>query len=149
MQLLRFLKILAVSLHFGLDQFATTHSRLRWLRAPLRVLLFWRPLRRARGERLRMALETLGPIFVKFGQVLSTRRDLIPLDIADELARLQDRVPPFPPEQVQKIVRRVYADRESDVFAQFDPVAVASASVESSSASWYSQESRRATARRK
>jgi ubiquinone biosynthesis protein len=51
--------------------------------------------RRTRGERLRLALEELGPIFVKFGQALSTRRDLLPVDIADELAKLQDRVPPF------------------------------------------------------
>ena len=75
MQLLRFLKIFAVSLRFGLDEFAMTHGRLRFLRAPVRTLLFWRALERPRGERLRLALETLGPIFVKFGQVLSTRRD--------------------------------------------------------------------------
>ncbi len=129
MQLLRFLKILAVSLRFGLDEFAMTHGRLRLLRAPVRMLLFWRTLERPRGERLRLALETLGPIFVKFGQVLSTRRDLIPADIADELARLQDRVPPFPSDEVQAILERVYAGHDGGVFASFDPVPVASASV--------------------
>ncbi len=129
MQLLRLLKIFLVSLRFGLDDLATGHNRLRFLRMPLRTVLFWRSLERPRGERLRLALETLGPIFVKFGQVLSTRRDLIPADIADQLVLLQDRVPPFPFEQVQEILRRVYADRDGDVFAHFDPVAVASASV--------------------
>jgi ubiquinone biosynthesis protein len=129
MRFLRFLTILFVSLRFGLDEFALRHGGLRFLRGPMRAFFFWRPLKRPRGERLRLALENLGPIFVKFGQVLSTRRDLIPPDIADELARLQDRVPPFPPEQVQQILRRVYADRDDEVFAEFDPVAVASASV--------------------
>jgi ubiquinone biosynthesis protein len=129
MQLLRFLRILAVSLRFGLDEFAMTHGSLRFLRAPVRMLLFWRTLERPRGERLRLALETLGPIFVKFGQVLSTRRDLIPADIADELARLQDRVPPFPSDEVQAILERVYAGHDGGVFASFDPVPVASASV--------------------
>lgn len=129
MQLLRFLTILFVSLRFGLDEFVLEHSGLRFVRWPIRVLLFWRPLKRPRGERLRLALENLGPIFVKFGQVLSTRRDLIPPDIADELARLQDRVPPFPSAQVEQILQRVYADRDSEVFSEFDPIAVASASV--------------------
>ncbi len=129
MQLLRFLNILFVSLRFGLDEFAFAQGGLRFLRGPTRVLLFWRRLDQGRGERLRLALEHLGPIFVKFGQALSTRRDLIPADIADELARLQDQVPPFPTEQVQQIMDRVFADRDGEIFAEFDPVAVASASV--------------------
>ena len=128
MQLLRFLRILAVSLRFGLDEFAMSHGRLRFLRAPVRTLLFWRTLERPRGERLRMALETLGPIFVKFGQVLSTRRDLIPPDVADELVRLQDQVPPFPFEEVEAILKRVYTDYD-DVFSSFEREPVASASV--------------------
>ena len=129
MQLLRFFTIVFVSLRFGLDEFAMQHGVLRFMRWPTRVLLFWRPLKRPRGERLRLALENLGPIFVKFGQVMSTRRDLVPADIADELALLQDRVPPFPFDQVEQILKRVYADRDGEVFAVFDPVAVASASV--------------------
>jgi ubiquinone biosynthesis protein len=60
-------------------------------------MFFWRDITAPRAIRLRLALEELGPIFVKFGQVLSTRRDLMPPDIADELSLLQDRVPPFPP----------------------------------------------------
>ena len=79
-----------------------------------------------RGERLRQALETLGPIFVKFGQVLSTRRDLVPLDIADELAKLQDRVPPFPAEQVLATLARAYGKPVDQVFKAFDRVPVAS-----------------------
>ncbi len=128
MQLLRFFRILYVSVHFGLDEYVLAHSRLRFLRLPLRVLLFWRRLDRPRGQRLRLALEALGPVFVKFGQVLSTRRDLMPVDIVDELTLLQDRVPPFPFEQVKRTMDRAYADR-GNFFADFDQVAVASASV--------------------
>jgi ubiquinone biosynthesis protein len=128
MQLLRLFIIFRITFRFGLDEFATGHNRLRFLRAPFGVLFFWRSLKRPRGERLRLALEELGPIFVKFGQVLSTRRDLLPVDIVDELVLLQDSVPPFPFEQVQQVLDRVYAGR-SDVFANFEKVAVASASV--------------------
>ena len=94
----RLLKIIGVSLRYGLDEFFLGHERVRGLRAALRLLMFWRRLEAPRAQRLRLALEALGPIFVKFGQVLSTRRDLLPADIAEELAKLQDRVPPFPSE---------------------------------------------------
>ena len=96
MKLLRLARILSIGLRFGLEEFFLGHERVRPLRWLVRVTLFWRPLSEPRGVRLRRALEALGPIFVKFGQMLSTRRDLVPLDIADELAQLQDRVPPFP-----------------------------------------------------
>jgi ubiquinone biosynthesis protein len=82
-----------------------------------------------RGPRLRKALETLGPISVKFGQVLSTRRDLVPLDIADELARLQDQVPPFRSELALAEVERSLGRKIQDVFAAFDEKPVASASI--------------------
>ena len=129
MHLLRLLKILRVSLRYGLDEYFLGHERVRLLRPLLSTALFWRRLERPRGERLRLALEVLGPIFVKFGQVLSTRRDLIPRDIADELAKLQDRVPPFPAEQVYRSLERSYRQPVERVFEHFDPVAVASASV--------------------
>jgi len=129
MHLLRLFKIVYVSLRFGLDEFFLAHARARGLRLLIAGLLFWRRLDRPRGERLRLALEALGPIFVKFGQVLSTRRDLIPLDIADELAKLQDQVPPFPAEQVFQTLERAYGKPAAEVFERFDPVAVASASV--------------------
>ena len=96
MSLFRFIKIAHVVVHYGLDEFLLGHERVRGLRGLLKVLLFWRQLDQPRAVRLRLALESLGPIFVKFGQVLSTRRDLMPPDIADELAQLQDNVPAFP-----------------------------------------------------
>lgn len=129
MRLLRLLRILWVAQRFGLDEFVLGHERVRALRWAVRVTLFWRRLDRPRGERLRLALESLGPIFVKFGQMLSTRRDLIPTDIADELALLQDRVPPFPSEQARAVLRRAYGRDAAEVFAEFDPAPVASASV--------------------
>jgi ubiquinone biosynthesis protein len=129
MLLFRLLRILGVSLRYGLDEFFLGHERVRGLRAALKLLLFWRRLEAPRAERLRLALEALGPIFVKFGQVLSTRRDLLPSDIADELAKLQDQVPPFAPALVQAALARAYRKPVRQVFAEFDSVAVASASV--------------------
>ncbi len=129
MRLLRLLRILWVAQRFGLDEFVLGHERVRPLAWLVRATLFWRRLDRPRGERLRQALEALGPIFVKFGQMLSTRRDLIPADIADELARLQDRVPPFPSVEAEAVLRRAYGREASEVFAEFDATPVASASV--------------------
>ena len=83
----------------------------------------------ARGVRLRLALEHLGPVFVKFGQLLSTRRDLIPLDIADELARLQDHVPPFPGEEAGRIVEAAISKPIEEAFSRFERTPMASASV--------------------
>ncbi len=128
-RLLRLLKILWVSFRYGLDELFLGHERVRALRGLIRFLLFWRTLKDARGVRLRKALEDLGPIFVKFGQVLSTRRDLLPQDIADELAKLQDRVPPFPSVQAIATLERVYGKPVSEVFAEFQAEPVASASV--------------------
>src|SRR5712691_9882671 len=102
----RLAKILWIALRFGLDEFALA-SGSRLARA-LNALFFFRGLSEPRGVRLRLALEALGPIFVKFGQLLSTRRDLLPADLADELAKLQDRVPPFATEQVIATLERVY-----------------------------------------
>ncbi|MBX3665179.1 MAG: ubiquinone biosynthesis regulatory protein kinase UbiB, partial [Burkholderiales bacterium] len=129
MRLLRLLKILRVALRFGLDEFLLGHERVRALRAAVGTLLFWRDLSAPRAVRLRCALETLGPIFVKFGQVLSTRRDLMPPDIADELAQLQDHVPPFPGAEAERILREAYGRPVDQVFTRFDSTPVASASV--------------------
>lgn len=87
--------IVFVALRYGLDELVLTSFQKPWLRVIARIVSVGRNLRAPRGQRLREALERLGPIFVKFGQVLSTRRDLLRADIADGLARLQDRVPPF------------------------------------------------------
>jgi ubiquinone biosynthesis protein len=82
-----------------------------------------------RGERLRLALQELGPVYVKFGQILSTRRDLLPQDIADELALLQDQVPPFPGEEARAIIEKALGEPVSEVFASFDTTPLASASI--------------------
>jgi len=129
MRLLRLLRILSVGARYGLDEFLLGHERMAGLRALINAVFFWRRLREPRSVRLRQALETLGPIFVKFGQVLSTRRDLLPPDIADELAKLQDRVPPFPAAEVMAILQRVYGRPASEVFRDFGAEPVASASV--------------------
>lgn len=82
-----------------------------------------------RGERLRLALQELGPVYVKFGQILSTRRDLLPLDIADELALLQDQVPAFPGEQAREIIEKALGEPVDTIFASFDTQPLASASI--------------------
>jgi ubiquinone biosynthesis protein len=128
-RLFRLTKILSVSIRFGLEEFFLGHERVRLVRVLIKAALFWRRLDAPRAVRLRRALEALGPIFVKFGQVLSTRRDLLPADIADELAKLQDQVPPFPAEQVVAILKRVYAGPLEQVFSEFNRDPVASASV--------------------
>src|SRR3954471_13771860 len=129
MRLTRLAIIVLVALKYGLDEFLTGHERFRAVRPLAGALTFWRDTSAPRALRLRLALEALGPIFVKFGQMLSTRRDLLPPDIADELAKLQDRVPPFPVEFVYATLTRAYARPVDAVFAQFDGVAIASASV--------------------
>jgi ubiquinone biosynthesis protein len=129
MRLLRLLKIIFVVLRFGLDEFLLAHSRTRWLLVPINLLLFARDTSAPRAERLRHALESLGPIFVKFGQMLSTRRDLIPVDIADELAKLQDQVPPFPSAQAVVLLEAAYNKKLNEVFFSFEETPVASASV--------------------
>ena len=128
-QLARALFIAFTLLRFGIDDIALSGLRQRWLRLLARAAMLGRRYDEPRGVRLRRALERLGPIFVKFGQVLSTRRDLLPPDIADELARLQDRVPPFPGARSIAIVERAFGRTLSDVFASFDAEPVASASI--------------------
>ncbi len=122
-RLLRLLRIVMVGLRFGLYEFVPRfeHNRL--------IALFARSNAGPRAVRLRRALETLGPIFVKFGQVLSTRRDLLPPDIADELAKLQDRVPPFPSAQALAEIERSLGKSIAEVFSDFSRDPVASASI--------------------
>jgi len=129
MRVLRLARIILTGARYGLDEFLLGHERVKLVRWLVNLLFFWRPLKEPRAVRLRLALESLGPIFVKFGQVLSTRRDMLPNDIADELAKLQDRVPPFPSDQALAVLRRAYGRDAKDVFAEFDPTPVASASV--------------------
>jgi ubiquinone biosynthesis protein len=129
MRLLRLIRIVWIALRFGLDEFILGHERFRALRPLVGTLTSWRRLQGSRAVRLRLALEALGPIFVKFGQVLSTRRDLLPTDLADELAKLQDQVPPFDSARVRATLERTYQRPVESVFATFDFTPVASASV--------------------
>ena len=126
--LLRMLAIQRVLVKYGLDDIIKeTH-----LWRPLRFLFYLAPRRKNSapvGERIRLALEELGPIFVKFGQAISTRRDLLPPDIADELAKLQDAVPPFPAEQALAIIEEAYGESVSTVFERFDKEPLAAASI--------------------
>ncbi len=131
-QFFRLIQINHVLAKHRLDEFIQATHLLR----PLRFLNYLSPYRlthsnkEPRGERLRLALEELGPIFVKFGQILSTRRDLLPDDIADSLASLQDRVAPFPNEQALALIQEAYGDQSLDeIFAHIDEQALASASI--------------------
>jgi ubiquinone biosynthesis protein len=121
--------IVWVVFRYGLDELVLSGFQKPWLARLTRVLTFGRALDAPRGQRLREALERLGPIFVKFGQVLSTRRDLMPVDIADELARLQDRVPPFPSEVAVATIERALRKPLSELFVSFEQEPVASASI--------------------
>jgi len=123
-RLLRLVQIFAIAASHGLHEFMPPLPGdvvLRLLAAGRRD--------QPRGRRLREALERLGPIFVKFGQILSTRRDLLPLDIADELARLQDRVPPFDPDLALAIIERSIGRPLGEVFATIERTPLASASI--------------------
>ena len=121
--------IVWVVLRYGLDELVLSSFQRPGIRLLTRIVSLGRNLDAPRGERLREALERLGPIFVKFGQVLSTRRDLLPPDIADELARLQDRVPPFPSDVAVACIERAFGKPLTDVFSHFEQVPVASASI--------------------
>jgi len=121
--------IVWVVLRYGLDELVLTSFQKPWLRLVARIVSVGRNLDAPRGQRLREALERLGPIFVKFGQVLSTRRDLLPVDIADELARLQDRVPPFDSAVAVATIERALRKPLKDIFVSFEQTPVASASI--------------------
>lgn len=129
MRWLRGLFILWIVFRFGLDELVLSNFRHPFLRGLTRVLTLGRRLDAPKGQRLRQALESLGPIFVKFGQVLSTRRDLLPPDIADELAHLQDRVPPFDSAVAVATIERSLGLPVDEVFADFERKPVASASI--------------------
>jgi len=130
-QILRLIYINRILVKHGLDEvILATH-----LFRPIRFVLYLAPwnwvrfTRQPRAVRIRRALEDLGPIFVKLGQILSTRRDLLADDIAEELSRLQDRVPPFPGVLAKEIIEAVYGKPILETFAEFDETPLASASV--------------------
>lgn len=114
----------------GLDDVLTSHHRLNMFRFLIYLNpWFWTRKKVKRGEAIRITLETLGPLFVKFGQALSTRPDILPADIAFELSKLQDKVPPFSSDWVQKILQKAYGKSIHEVFDEFDLEPLASASM--------------------
>ena len=129
---LRVAHITWVLMRHGLDEFILAAHLFR----PIRFLRFLSPFylaqlgkRPPRGVRIRRALEDLGPIYVKFGQILSTRRDLLPDDIAEELTKLQDSVPPFPGDKAQKLIEQALGGPVEQFFDDFEPTPLASASI--------------------
>jgi ubiquinone biosynthesis protein len=129
LKFLRLLKILTVATRYGLDEIAMSGLRVPRTTRLINTVLFWRRITSPRAIRLRLALEELGPIFVKFGQVLSTRPDLMPPDIVAELSMLQDRVPPFPSELAVAQITRSLGAHPDQLFASFEHTPVASASI--------------------
>ena len=124
-------KIITVFSRHRLDTFIDLEKLPRRLRWPLKMAP-WRLLpasSQSRGEHLRLALEELGPVFIKFGQMLSTRRDLLPEDIADELEKLQDDVPPFDQAQAVAIIEQALGAPVNELFGEFASEPMASASV--------------------
>jgi len=128
-RLFRLFRILLVLWRMGLDDLVLAGVPYRGARLLRKVLSLGRRFDQPRGVRLRLALESLGPIFVKFGQVLSTRRDLLPPDLVEELARLQDRVPPFPSAQAAALIEQALGRPLDALFEVFEAEPVASASV--------------------
>jgi ubiquinone biosynthesis protein len=130
-QVIRLIHINYILAKNGLDNVVVSIR----LFAPLRFMVYFNPwnwFRKeplTRGQALRKSLEQLGPIFIKFGQALSTRPDILPEDIAIELSKLQDKVPPFASNKAIAIIQQVYGLSPYDIFAEFDPIALASASM--------------------
>jgi ubiquinone biosynthesis protein len=127
--LLRMIRIQRVLVRHGLDEIITATHFLRPLRFLFRLFPRARDVSEPLGKRIRLALIELGPIFVKFGQAVSTRRDLLPTDVADELAELQDRVPPFGVDEAIAILDKVYGQSVHEVFSRFDREPLAAASI--------------------
>jgi ubiquinone biosynthesis protein len=130
-QSINLIRIYLVIVRYGLDELLLSLEVLR----PLRFVSYFtpgywfRPKNLARGARIRLALEELGPIFIKFGQILSTRRDLLPDDIAFELAKLQDNVTPFCGNEARQIIETAYGKRIDEVFSEFETTPMAAASI--------------------
>ncbi len=126
---LRVMHIAWVLMRHGLDELVLAAHLFR----PIRFFRFLSPFywgqKPPRGVRVRRALEDLGPLYVKFGQILSTRRDLLPDDIAIELSKLQDQVPPFPGDQARRLVEKALGQSVKELFAEFDSAPLASASI--------------------
>ncbi|MBF2760894.1 MAG: 2-polyprenylphenol 6-hydroxylase, partial [Ectothiorhodospiraceae bacterium AqS1] len=129
MNLFRLATIASTTLRFGLDEIVARSWPDSWHARLWFLLFFWRGYAEPRGVRLRRALEALGPIFVKFGQQLSTRRDILPADIAAELAKLQDRVKPQPFAAIEERLAAAYERPLAEIFKRVEPEPLGSASV--------------------
>ncbi len=130
--LARLLKTHRILVRYQLDEFfvgSDLLKPLRWIFLISPSLWFRKSSSSSRGERLRLALEDLGPLYVKFGQSLSTRPDLLPEDLASELSKLQDEVPAFSGELAEQEIHQAFGKRAEDVFSDFDKEAFASASI--------------------
>ncbi|HDR9164206.1 TPA: ubiquinone biosynthesis regulatory protein kinase UbiB, partial [Burkholderia vietnamiensis] len=129
MRILRFIKIVYTVIRFGLDEVMLSRIDDRRVKLLLRITTIGRRYSSPPAVRLRHALESLGPIFVKFGQVLSTRRDLLSVDFANELAKLQDQVPPFDSAVAIAIIEKSLGAPVDELFDEFEREPVASASI--------------------
>ena len=134
LQASRFIQVNATLLRYGLDEiFFKTYAVPWFIRYPMKGLFFfahgWKRKKQTRAVRIRLALESLGTIFVKFGQALSTRRDLLPEDIANELAKLQDKVPPFNNALAYTLIEKALEGKIDDLFVSFEREPIASASM--------------------
>lgn len=130
MLLLRLLKIIFVFLRYGMDELLFAIPPFKQVHFLVRLSPWhWYVRRQPRGQRIRKTLEALGPIFVKFGQLLSTRRDLLPADIATELSKLQDKVPPFAGHKARTIIEQSLGKSVTELFAEFSTEPLASASI--------------------
>ncbi|MDG1445730.1 MAG: ubiquinone biosynthesis regulatory protein kinase UbiB [Methylophilaceae bacterium] len=129
MHYLRLVYIIWIALWYRLDVLITQDDSFHPLQLWINICFFWRNKQQARAVRLRLALEKLGPIFVKFGQMLSTRRDLLPEDVATELTKLQDQVPPVAFAQIEQTITAAFNQPLNTIYTDFNPVCVASASV--------------------
>lgn len=127
----RLITIQKTLIRYGLDEIVLASSGSR----PVRILFYlfpWNWFGRKRGpraDRLRCALEDLGPIFIKLGQILSTRRDFLPEDISQEFSKLQDKVPPFPGKEARRIIEDAFEKKIDEIFLEFDETPLASASI--------------------
>lgn len=130
-QLFRMIKINRVLTYYQIDKMVLTDTKYSWL-IWLNLILPWNWRQKSaasRGEQIRLALEELGPIFIKFGQALSTRKDLLPHDISIELIKLQDDCPPFDEAHSKQLIEAGLKQTVEEAFAEFDPVPMASASI--------------------
>ena len=128
---IRFVNISRILVRYRLDNLVLSTPLLKSFR-PLVYLTPWHYFpssKFSRGERIRLALEELGPVYIKFGQTLSTRRDLLPDDIGDELAKLQDKCPPFPAKDSKSIIEKGLGESVKNLFSSFDDTPLASASI--------------------